>query len=700
MIIVGLLFLSGNVCFSTVHKGKPIPAGPDAYTARKYMEEKTKWLKKMLVNNYNRYGTKNKKWNDKARSFLTEIVEFFQGNRDEELIAKLKSASLELMNLGCTDPYIVYCHGNLLHHFEGAGKAEVFVRQALGMLEKSKYPPIYRYYAANRLAYICEKLQRGNEAVNDMIDRKLKYFATATADKAYKNGHQRFLIEDFYNMWNDLSFPHREILFNYLNEVPESDPWIAAVIRGNFHIKKGWKLRGSGWAYKVSEEGWEGFREALAKAREELTKAYELHPEYPEAAADMITVRMGSQGPVSLRGWFDRAVAAQMDYIPAYHNLLWALRPRWHGSHKDMYEFGVECLNTKRFDTEVARKFLKVVWDIGSDLDDWTDAYRRPGVYEHMQEFFDGILNEPTKKDSRNYYKTVYAVTAWAARRYDDAKKLFDELGDKVDTSVFKEFNTKAEWVIGEVNALTGPFKDQIRLAEELFSENQSPEGLIIFEKAYEKSKNDPMASAYLQSRIVTLRAKKELLKDEWTTLMPGKNLAGWEVKAGKWVIENDGTLKGTSTNEGLMLLCNTYIDGNFEIKGEIDARFNAALLLGYSETITRRWASFRIYENYNQCGLGRRFSSNRIMRNIQLKKQNQFHVQVWGSCVTAYINGQPVFTAQEVDRDWWSRDKGRIGCGGYYKDYPGHVVKVRNLKIRRLKTKPKGFDGTSGSGA
>jgi len=143
-------------------------------------------------------------------------------------------------------------------------------------------------------------------------------------------------------------------------------------------------------------------------------------------------------------------------------------------------------------------------------------------------------------------------------------------LGDEVDTSVFKAFNTKAEWVIGEVNALTGPFKDQIRLAEKLFNENQSPEGLIIFEKAYEKTKNDPMASAYLRSRIVTLRAKKELLKDEWTTLMPEKNLAGWEVKAGEWVIEEDGTLKGTSTNEGLMLLCNTYIDGNFEIKGEI----------------------------------------------------------------------------------------------------------------------------------
>lgn len=699
MMVSSFFLLAITVCLAYQYQGKPIPAGPDAYTQRKYKEGKKKWRREMVVDWYNRYGSKDKKWDEKVRSFLTEMVEFFEGDRTEERIAKIRSASSELMQLGCTDPYIVYCHGNLVHQFEGAAKAEQFVRRSLEMLEKSKYPPIYRYYAANRLAYICKELQRRDEEVNALIDRKLKYFAAATADQCYKNGHQRYLMGDFYLMWDALDGYQKDTLFNYLKEVRKAEPWIATVIRGDCHIARAWKARGGDWAYKVPEKAWEGFRDELKMAQDELVKAYELHPEYPEAAADMIAVKMGMQDTVSLRQWFDRAVAAQMDYFPAYNNFLWAIRPRWYGSHEDMYAFGLECLNTKRFDTDVPHTFLKVIWDIGSELHDWKDAYRRPGVYEHLKEYYEGVLREPTWENQSAYLKSLYAVTAWAAGKYDDAKKLFDELGDKVDTSAFKKFGTKPVFVFGEVNALTGPFKDQIRWAEKLYSENQSPEGLIIFEKAYEKTKDDPMASYYLRSRIVTLRIKQGLEKEEWVDLMPKGNLAGWQVMAGDWIIAGDGTLQGTSTNEGLMLLCDTYVDGNFEIKGDVETRFQASVMLGYYETVGNNWTDFRILPQSKQCVLGRHFGSEQMMRNVPLNYRNQFLLQVWDGRIAAYINGQPVFTAQDVEEDWSSPANGRIGFAGYYVGYPGNVVKFRNVQIRRLKTKPKGFDGTSKSG-
>jgi len=85
----------------------------------------------------------------------------------------------------------------------------------------------------------------------------------------------------------------------------------------------------------------------------------------------MIKVLMGvggSDGDLSLRDWFDRAVEAQMDYEPAYNSLLWALTPRWGGSHGKMYQFGLECLATKRFDTCVPEKLIQIVLDIDSEL--------------------------------------------------------------------------------------------------------------------------------------------------------------------------------------------------------------------------------------------------------------------------------------------------------------------------------------------
>ncbi len=697
-----------------IYKYKPIPAGPDTYTNRKYREDRRKWLKKTAIDNYNCFGTKNKKWDDKALVFLPEVVDFFanylEDDRDKKPITKLLSSSSELMELECTDPYIIYCHGNLLHKFggvEGAGKAEPFIRKSLAMLEKSNYPRRYLYYAANVLGLICKELRMGKGDVYDeLIDRKLEYFAMSTADKDFRNGHQRFIMDDFYRLWNGsrlkiyrsgsfyytrikLSFQQKEKLFNYLNEVVKTDPWIAGIISGNFYIEKAWESRGDGLASTVTEEGWEGFYKELGKADDALTKAYELHPEYPEAPAEMITVSMGAKGSsVTGREWFDRAVAAQMDYLPAYHKLQWFIRPRWGGSHNKMYAFGLECLNTKRFDTNVPEIFLKIVRDIGSELDIFRDAYRKPGTYEYMQNFFENILNEPTKKDSANYFKSYYALVAWADSRYDDAKTLFNELGDKLDKSVFKIFNITPELVIGEVNVGIGPFKNEVQSAEELFTRNQALELLPFFEKAYHEIKDDNIASSYLRSRIATLRIKKELQKGEWTNIMPGKEFAGWVKVEGEWIIENDGTLKGTSTEErdyGFMLICENYMNNRFEIKCEIETNYNAGLILGYAQKASPGWTSFRIYGNSNKCSLGEKFYSNKkIKKEIALQKKNDFLLQVWDSSVTAYINGQPVFISQEIESG-----KGQIGLVGHC-IAPGKIIKIRNLQVRYLKTRPK----------
>jgi hypothetical protein len=67
------------------------------------------------------------------------------------------------------------------------------------------------------------------------------------------------------------------------------------------------------------------------------------------------------------RDWFDKAVAAQFDYEPAYSSYLWASRPRWAGRSGGMYDFGVECAGTHRYDTRVPRFYMRVLHDIASE---------------------------------------------------------------------------------------------------------------------------------------------------------------------------------------------------------------------------------------------------------------------------------------------------------------------------------------------
>lgn len=56
-------------------------------------------------------------------------------------------------------------------------------------------------------------------------------------------------------------------------------------------------------------------------------------------------------------------------------------------------------------------------------------------------------------------------------------------------------------------------------------------------------------------------------------------------------------------------------------------------------------------------------------------------------------MNGQRVFAAKQVNDDWWTRQRGRIGLGGYYKR-GGERIKFRSVRIPRLMEEPRGFDG------
>ena len=193
--------------------------------------------------------------------------------------------------------------------------------------------------------------------------------------------------------------------------------------------RHGLEKRGTGYADTVTEEGWKGFKENSTKAAEFFTKAWEIDPKLPYAAAAMIEVAMSGDDKLSSRDWFDRAVAAQMDYKLAYNHYLWSIRPRWGGSHKKMYQFGLECLATKRFDTAVPEKFIQVCLDIDSELGGKGEVWRKTGVFANIKKLMEGLENEPSRRANSNPMLNTFEVTlstcfliALDAGKYDEAK--------------------------------------------------------------------------------------------------------------------------------------------------------------------------------------------------------------------------------------------------------------------------------------
>ena len=116
-----------------------------------------------------------------------------------------------------------------------------------------------------------------------------------------------------------------------------------------------------------------------------------------------------------------------------------------------MLKFGIECLNTGRYDTWVPSKFLQSLYQIGGELSDWRASYKWPGIYDLIQQYFNGLLNEPQMQHHYNTNKSFYALVAWAAGQYDDANRLMQELGDNFDRQVYSYINVTEAQVLNDI---------------------------------------------------------------------------------------------------------------------------------------------------------------------------------------------------------------------------------------------------------
>jgi len=680
---------------ATIHIGEPIPAGPDAYTEQDFRQAKLEWNRKTLAEAYQEVGERDPAWDEPALELLEMFARYFSEVSEAPTSEELLAAAEPLMDTECNDPVVLYCVGAALHENEKLAEAEPYISRAVDDFEESRYSRWRAWAAAKRLYVVCQSLggEKGEQA-EQWAELAIKWAAEAAAEP-FATPEQRILWEQFeMDDASPMELWERQF-YEAITAQPTADPWIVNMASGYYHVAKAWEERGVRWASEVTEEGWEGFHKHLDLAREHLTAAWELHPEYPEAAAEMIVVVMaeGGEPGETERLWFDRAVAAQFDYLPAYAKLEWALSYRWGGSAQQLYEFGLECLNTKRFDTDVPWRLLEIVWQI-TGTDGEPQWWRKPGVYQNLKTMFEGILAAPRPDADRAHQKLMYAGSAWRAGAYDDARCLFDEMGDQISEAKFLElFKWSLARSRGEVYAATGPLGEQVRRAEALWLAGNVNQALPLFQEAL-VSATDEEVLAYLRDRAVTLRIEADLAGDDWVDIMPGEGMAGWQPVEcrGVWSMEPDGSLAGTPTGSGALIACNARIEGNFEMRGEIELppeRGEGGVILRIKNPGWIGWTSLRIDAAGSRVIVGRSFYSPTQEKEVIPKQTNTFLVQVWNDRVTAYLNGELVFADYELEPDYRPQLKGQVGLGAWHGNQFEAPTLYRNVQIRRLTTRP-----------
>ncbi len=658
------------------------------------------WLEAKLRSDFQARGRKDADWAARLgefhRAFAAGVVVDFTV---ADQLEKLERLAADLAAAGCDDPIFQVCRGRIDLARNRPKEALAAIRSGIVAAQKAGYPPVYAlmatYWSRHAKVLIDPKVTVPNP------DTTLFEIGVAAArDPSFTDGNQTAYVRTM--------MPEGEAFQAFAAPRfarPDSgvDPWIAAVVVGRDEIRRAWEARGSGSADEVTPEGWKGFQEHLARAREQLTKAHEMHPEFPEAAAAMITVSMGD-GSDEERLWFDRAVAAQFDHEPAYRSLgLNALLPRWGGSHEEMLEFGRQCLDSGRFDTIVPSIFLDAVLAIGAELPGIRDALAMPGVYDDCVRLCRGYVAAKASPQYVRLWQSHLAMLQWLTGHYADACATLDELQDEPLRQSLDVFRARLDDVVGESRLFGGPHAEAFAAAEELIAADRLEEARAAYESLARKDGVHAAARKIVAARIATLKTAVALARYDWVDLQPPADLAGWRVVTGDWKAEPDGTLVGTSGEGGrLKLLCEAELGPDLEVTAECDlvprpapgkTRERITFLLAHAagedrvhEAICVRFLGPRQAVQVGHGAIGGTGPAARC----QFEDKNALRIVLWDGKLSVFVNGKKVFDKLEVPAEWLAG--GGLGVGEYAGQGPAVELGIRKLRARRLDKAPDDF--------
>jgi len=404
-------------------------------------EQRLAWNLKTLVDAYQQTGHASPKWDEPAKRALTEFArsrsQCTESNETWGLI--ISSNCIVAVDAGCDDPMIRYLYVRFC--MDQTNSPQAFTGafcQAAKDMQRSAYPPVRKFYATARaLEQIVYTY--GTNTGKQPIWREITPFVaqdvgpalndkTMPAREAYEIANEALSLingdtNQFQNAYDCVEKP---LLRNW------PDDYTTWLLKGTAFIDMAWHARGSGWAYTVSDKGWEHFAERLAAAEDALQHAWKLYPKDPEIAHRMMTVVLGQGGGRDrMELWFDRAMLLDPNDYDACSRKLYYLEPKWYGSREAMLDFGRECVQNTNWAGRVPLVLVDAHWNYCHgyiDNSEQTNYWKRPDVWADVKSAYGRFfqLNPNTAGDYE-----YYAWYAYQAEKWDVLNELIPKLGPK-----------------------------------------------------------------------------------------------------------------------------------------------------------------------------------------------------------------------------------------------------------------------------
>lgn len=667
-------------------------------TAAAVRAQQRAFRERQYLQGYEQRGERNPACDAEALVFLRAwIASNFPAPGETNEVSVEKLGDQLAANPACTDPLVLAAAGVTASElFEGIQRLERAVRGYEGSKHRA-YPKLQATIA------LTEKLLENKEDRLPVLDgAALGHLREAFRDGSFQPGDQAELGELFVGGWAGEFFKRQSVRIGEI--VRSAGPewqWLALLLAGEREIVEAWKARGSGYADTVSQKGWQGFSEHLEKARERLTEAWRLRPDLPLAPTRMMTVALGSSGIAEMRLWFDRAVAAQLDYHKAWNELRWGLRPRWHGDLESMLAFGVTALNTSRFDTDVPRMLFDAVSDLEAEgqLPAGQHLFGRPDIWPHLDRMYEGYLKEVERGGDLTGWRSGYATVAFLAGKHQVSRMQLEALTWTPRPKNLTGWGIDVSLMALEVAARTGPLAREIEAAEAKRQRGQYAAAREEYARLAAGTVEDARTMAFIRDRLVTTDLESRWAANEWVPLLPGEDdLRGWQVVGGTFRRLPDGALEADSGPRGHLIYSRARMGMNFEARGTFEVvrtsngDFQGGLVLGLPQIENTGWYSLRIKHNAKEgevASFASTWSKRQVFGPARLNSgvgaTNTFTLRFQRGFVSAAVNQKTILAQVAAPKTrnlntnvFW------LGVGAYH-DMNQTTIRYRDVQVRRL---------------
>jgi tetratricopeptide (TPR) repeat protein len=203
-------------------------------------------------------------------------------------------------------------------------------------------------------------------------------------------------------------------------------PWL---VRGNFYIEYAWHVRGAGRGKEFDKEAWPKCQAMLEQAEKDLEKSWQLNPKDPNSSSDLIVIAIGQGYPKDkMEQYFRNATSVCPWHFGAHANKLDYLKPKWHGSSEEMYDFAKDCLGIAERYPYLGLIMVNALVEIHYFIAKDEDYLGKGEIWTMVEKIYNNFFSKYPQDIRRRFY---YAYYAYTAKKYDLAMKQFEIIGDR-----------------------------------------------------------------------------------------------------------------------------------------------------------------------------------------------------------------------------------------------------------------------------